>query len=245
MANNGIRTIIRLLVVAMVILGTALAFCYFWQPYDHTEAGQIIEMVVDYPSEIEKGGGVGSINVALKNMNDTCLSNLTLYIDMDNLIPVRTNLVEIESLKTHEIQTYTFDVRSIRGVKNDTASFNVSVTSNDLESPVFLESKEDIKLVKKTIEWIAIISASSAVIVVILTILVKIVSLLMEYINPKQSLGEKIKQLEYIKRELDLRRELNHEQDSKLKEFLSDELGGISKEDVPQIQNRDNKKDNK
>ncbi|NQE45978.1 hypothetical protein C5S31_08150 [ANME-1 cluster archaeon GoMg2] len=219
---------LRVAGVALIIVIGVCAIWFLLPFFQHGEnVGQIIKIVVDYPSEIDKEGGVGSIHVALENMNNTDLRNLTLYIYMDNLIPIGTNLVVIDSLKPHEIRTKTFEVRSIRGVKEDTASFKVYVNENNL-TLVSFTPEEPIKIVRPEIKWAAyagIIMGIITSLAVVLTFLSSFYGDLRMYFRKELPLDEKIKKLEYEKGKLDLIRELRYGNgEIKLKKPTLDEL---------------------
>jgi hypothetical protein len=210
MASN-LRVAEAALIIIVIGVLCACAVCFLLPSFQHgEEAEQLIKIVVDYPSEIEKGGGVGSIHVALENMNNTDLRNLTLYIDMDNLIPIETNLVVIDSLKPHEIRTKTFEVRSIRGgVKEDTASFEVYVVENNLKTLVSFTQTEPIKIVDPKIKWATYLGITTSV-VVMLPILLRLLGNLGLFFKKELPLDEKIKKLEHKKVKLDLIRELRY-----------------------------------
>ena len=217
---------LRVAGVALVIIVIGVCAIWFLLPsFQHgEEAGPLIKIVVDYPSEIEKEGGIGSIHVALENMNNTDLRNLTLYIDMDNLIPLETNLVVIDSLKPHEIRTKTFEVRSIRGVKEDTASFEVYVDENNLKTLESFTPTEPIKIVRPEIKWAAYVCIITAL-VAVLPFLSSFYGDLRMYFRKELPLDEKIKKLEYEKVKLDLIREFRHGNgEIKLKDQTLDEL---------------------
>lgn len=202
--------------VALIIIIVVICVLLIWfllPSFQHgEEVEQLIKIVVDYPSKIEKEGGVGSIHVALENMNNTDLRNLTLYIDMDNLIPIETNLVVIDTLKPHEIRTKTFEVRSIRGAKEDIAGFKVYVDENNL-TLVSFRPTEPIKIVKPEIKWAAylgLIMGIIASLVALLPFLSSFYGVLRRYFRKELPLDEKIKNLEYEKVKLDLIRKLRH-----------------------------------
>jgi len=112
------------------------------------------------------------------------------------------------------MQTYTFEVRSIRG-EGDETLFGVFVISRNLKSHEYkLEPKSPIKIVSPTRKWGFNIGD-------ILTL----ISVLFKWLpKNKGKIDEKIKKLEYIGKIHTLIREARDEKHAEVKDYILDEL---------------------